>query len=81
LLPFYQMSAMRGQLNGRRLIARVDRSQSNVSEIDLYKVVDTPRKPEAPSPSGMPAWYISIPAGFVALIATLRVIKALRRSR
>lgn len=81
--PCFQKSVVCGPPRGHPVrAARVDRNQSTVSEIDLYKVVETPRKPDAPlsSQSGMP-WYISIPAGFVALIATLRVIKAFRKRR
>jgi len=66
---------------GRRAesLTVVKAQKKPITEADLYMGVDTIPQPE-PAPQGTP-WYISVPVGFVAVIAVLRTIKALTRRR
>jgi len=48
-----------------------------MTEADLYMGVDMSPPPRPAE--GVP-WYITVPAGFVALIAVLRTVKAIARS-
>jgi hypothetical protein len=54
--------------------------KNSVSEADLYIGID-PSSGNAPNPSSTTPWYITFPAGFVAILAALRTIGAWSRSR
>ncbi|KAG7674911.1 hypothetical protein Ndes2526B_g07754 [Nannochloris sp. 'desiccata'] len=56
------------------------RKQSPVSEADLYVSID-PSSATSPNQTSTAPWYISFPAGFIAILALLRTIGAWSRSR